>query len=105
MSDQLGELLRDTIRHELTTEQALANWDAFIQAIPDKLTSAHAYLATARDHTFSSEKAFARGLRGGIFTAAMPELLVRRMRQQNRQDRASQYSHLWHDCWAPFEVL
>ncbi len=53
MSDQLGELLRDTIRHEQTTEQALAAWDAFTQAIPDKLTSAHAYLASARDHAFT----------------------------------------------------
>jgi hypothetical protein len=49
----VGELLRDTIRHEQTTEQALAAWDAFTQAIPDKLTSAHAYLATARAHAFT----------------------------------------------------
>jgi hypothetical protein len=51
--DQLGELLRDTIRHEQTTQEALATWDAFTQAIPDKLTSAHAYLATAREHAFT----------------------------------------------------
>jgi hypothetical protein len=53
LSDQLGELLRDTIRHEQTTAEALANWDAFTEAIPDKLTSAHAYLAAARDHAFT----------------------------------------------------
>jgi hypothetical protein len=53
MSDQLGELLRDSIRLEHTTDEALACWDAFTEAIPDKLTSAHAYLATARDHAFT----------------------------------------------------
>jgi transposase-like protein len=53
MSEQLGELLRDAIRHEQTTEEALACWDAFTQAIPDKLTSAHAYLAGAREHAFT----------------------------------------------------
>jgi len=52
-SEQLGELLRDTIRHEQTTDEALACWDAFTQATPDKLTSAHAYLAAARDHAFT----------------------------------------------------
>jgi hypothetical protein len=45
--------LRDSIRLEQTTEQALAAWDAFTQAIPDKLTSAHAYLASAREHAFT----------------------------------------------------
>ncbi|MGH3988774.1 MAG: ISH6 family transposase, partial [Pseudonocardiaceae bacterium] len=53
MSNQLGELLRDSIRHEQTTPEALAAFDAFTQAIPDKLTSAHAYLDAARDHTFT----------------------------------------------------
>lgn len=53
MSDQLGELLRDTIRREQTTQEALATWDAFAQAIPDKLTSAQGYLAAARDHAFT----------------------------------------------------
>ncbi|MGH3838757.1 MAG: ISH6 family transposase [Pseudonocardiaceae bacterium] len=52
-SDQLGELLRDSIRLEQTTQEALAAFDAFTQAIPDKLTSAHGYLAAARDHTFT----------------------------------------------------
>jgi hypothetical protein len=53
MSDQLGELPRDSIRFEQTTKQALAAFDAFTQAIPDKLTSAHSYPATARDHVFT----------------------------------------------------
>jgi hypothetical protein len=53
VSEQLGELLRDSIRHEQSTGQALAAWDAFTQAIPDKLTSTHAYLTAARDHTFT----------------------------------------------------
>jgi hypothetical protein len=53
ISEQLGELLRDSIRHEQSTEQALAAWDAFTQAIPEKLSSAHAYLAGARDHAFT----------------------------------------------------
>jgi hypothetical protein len=53
MSDQLAQLLRDTLRHEQTTEQALAAWDTFTQTIPNKLTSAHSYLASARDHAFT----------------------------------------------------
>ncbi|MGH3791635.1 MAG: ISH6 family transposase [Pseudonocardiaceae bacterium] len=53
MSEQLGELLRDSIRLEQTTDEALATWDAFTEAIPDKLSSAHAYLAAARDHAFT----------------------------------------------------
>jgi hypothetical protein len=46
MSEQLGELLRDTIRHEQSTTEALGSWDAFTEAIPDKLSSTHSYLAS-----------------------------------------------------------
>jgi hypothetical protein len=53
ISEQLGELLRDAIRQEQTTEQALAAFDAFTEAIPDALTSARAYLAAARPPTFT----------------------------------------------------
>ncbi len=53
MSRELGELLREQIRHERSTEQALAAWDAFTARIPATLTSAHAYLAGARLHTFT----------------------------------------------------
>jgi hypothetical protein len=53
MSEQLGELLRDTIRHEQTTDEALTAWDGFTESIPDKLTSAHSYLNTARPHAFT----------------------------------------------------
>ena len=53
MSDHLAQLLRDTIRHEQTTEEALAAWDAFTQATPNKLTSAQGYLASARSHAFT----------------------------------------------------
>ncbi len=50
---ELGELLREQIRHEHTTTEALAVWDAFTAAIPASLTSAHAYLAAARPHAFT----------------------------------------------------
>lgn len=53
ISEQLGELLRDAIRQEQTTDEALACFDAFTEAIPDTLTSARSYLATARPHAFT----------------------------------------------------
>ena len=84
MSDQLGELLRDAIRHEQTTDEALACWDAFAEAIPDKLTSAHAYLATARDHAFTCLNP---DLRARLVRLGGPELgtgvLERVMRELN----------------------
>jgi hypothetical protein len=52
-SRELGELLREQIRHERDQAQALEAWDAFTARIPDKLTSAHAYLDAARPHTFT----------------------------------------------------
>jgi hypothetical protein len=84
MSDQLGEPLRDAIRHQQTTDEALAAWDAFTQAIPDKLTSAHAYLATARDHAFTC---LDPDLRARLVRLGGPELgtgvLQRLMRELN----------------------
>lgn len=50
---ELAELLREQIRHEHTTEAALADWDAFTAKIPATLTSAHAYLVAARPHAFT----------------------------------------------------
>jgi len=52
-ASELGELLRDQIRHEHTTDQALAAWDAFTARIPNKLTSARSYLVIARPHAFT----------------------------------------------------
>lgn len=52
-ASELGELLREAIRREQTTEQALAVFDAFTSRVPTSLTSAHAYLAAARPHTFT----------------------------------------------------
>jgi hypothetical protein len=53
MSDQLGELLRDAIRTERTTDEALAAYDAFTDRVPATLTNARSYLHTARAHTFT----------------------------------------------------
>jgi len=50
---ELGELLREQIRHERSPAQALAAYDEFTARVPAALTSAHAYLATAREHTFT----------------------------------------------------
>ena len=47
------ELLREQIRHERSTEQALLAFDEFVAKIPATLLSAHAYLAGARPHTFT----------------------------------------------------
>ncbi len=52
-STELGELLRDQIRHQRSTTEALAAYDAFTERIPTALTSAHAYLHAAREHTFT----------------------------------------------------
>jgi hypothetical protein len=51
--ERLAELLREQIRAEHTTAQALTDWDAFAVTIPTALTSAHAYLAAARPHAFT----------------------------------------------------
>jgi hypothetical protein len=48
-----GELLREQIRHERSTDEALVAYDAFVAKIPATLLSAHAYLAGARPHTFT----------------------------------------------------
>lgn len=53
MAGELAELLRQQIRHEHTTTQALADWDAFTARVPAALTSAHAYLDAARPHAFT----------------------------------------------------
>src|SRR5659263_620308 len=53
MAGELAELLREQIRGEHTTEQALADWDAFSARLPAALTSAHAYLNAARPHAFT----------------------------------------------------
>jgi hypothetical protein len=52
-SRELGELLREQIRHEHNQVEALAAWDAFTARIPATLLSAHAYLDGARRHTFT----------------------------------------------------
>lgn len=52
-SRELGELLREQIRHEHDQAQALAAYDAFAARVPATLTSAHAYLSAARPHTFT----------------------------------------------------
>jgi hypothetical protein len=48
-----GELLREQIRHERSTDEALVAYDEFVAKIPATLLSAHAYLAGARPHTFT----------------------------------------------------
>jgi hypothetical protein len=53
MAHELAELLREQIRHEHTTTQALADWDTFTAKIPTALTSAHTYLDAARPHAFT----------------------------------------------------
>jgi hypothetical protein len=81
---ELGEQPGDSIRLEQTTEEALATWDAFAQAIPDKLTSAHTYLAAARDHAFTC---LDPNLRSRLARLGGPELgtgvLERLMREIN----------------------
>ncbi len=52
LSDQLGELLRDTIRHEQTTDEAQATWDAFARHADLDVTMriyAHTNLDTMRE--------------------------------------------------------
>jgi hypothetical protein len=51
--DRLAELLREQIRQEHTTAQALADGDAFTATIPTALTSAHTYLTVSRPHAFT----------------------------------------------------
>lgn len=50
---EFGELLREQIRHERSEDEALAAYDAFTARIPATLLSGHAYLAAARQHTFT----------------------------------------------------
>jgi len=52
-SQDLGELLREQIRHERTRSEALTAWDTFTAGIPASLLSAHAYLDAARPHAFT----------------------------------------------------
>jgi len=86
MAGELAELLREQIRGEHTTEQALADWDAFSARIPAALTSAHAYLDAARPHAFTCldpdlRKALARlggpELATGVIERLMRELNAR----------------------------
>src|SRR5674476_1430903 len=86
MAGELAELLRKQIRGEHTTEQALADWDAFSARIPAALTSAHAYLDAARPHAFTCldpdlRKALARlggpELATGVIERLMRELNAR----------------------------
>ena len=53
MSDQLAELLREAIRAEQTTVEALTAFDAFTDRVPATLTSAWGYLEGAREHAFT----------------------------------------------------
>jgi hypothetical protein len=81
MAGELAELLREQIRHEHTTEQALADWDAFTARVPAALTSAHAYLDAARPHAFTCldpdlRKALAR-LGGPELATGVLERLMR----------------------------
>lgn len=81
---ELGDLLRAQIHHEHHTAQALAAYDAFTARIPTALTSAHAYLATAREHTFTC---LDPALRARLAHLGGPELgtgvLERLMRELN----------------------
>src|SRR5659263_544295 len=86
MAGELAELLRKQIRGEHTTEQALADWDAFSARIPAALTSAHAYLDADRPHAFTCldpdlRKALARlggpELATGVIERLMRELNAR----------------------------
>ena len=83
-AEQLGELLREQIRAEHTTEQALADWDAFTATIPAALTSAHTYLDAARPHAFTC---LDPDLRTALARLGGPELatgvLERLMRELN----------------------
>src|SRR5664279_2462159 len=83
MAGELAERLREQIRGEHTTEQALADWDAFSARIPAALTSAHAYLDAARPHVFTCldpdlRKALAR-LGGPELAAGVIERLMREL--------------------------
>jgi len=87
-SEQLGEVLRDAIRAELTTDEALVCFGAFTETIPSKLTSAHGYLDTAREHTLTC---LDPALRTRLVRLGGPELdigvLERRMRELGRPHR------------------
>ena len=52
-ASEFGELLREQIRLEHGPAQALDAYDAFTARVPASLLSAHAYLAAAREHTFT----------------------------------------------------
>jgi transposase-like protein len=84
MAGELAELLREQIRHEHTSEQALAAWDAFTARIPVTLTSAHTYLDAARPHAFTC---LDTALRRALARLGGPELgtgvLERLMREIN----------------------
>src|SRR5674536_314301 len=84
MAGELAERLREQIRGEHTTEQALADWDAFSARIPAALTSAHAYLDAARPHAFTC---LDPDLRKALARLGGPELatgvIERRMRELN----------------------
>jgi len=83
-ADELAELLREQIRHEHTTAEALADWDAFTARIPAALTSAHAYLDAARPHAFTC---LDPAVRAALARLGGPELgtgvLERLMRELN----------------------
>ena len=84
MAGALAELMREQIRNEHTTTQALAAWDAFAERIPATLTSAHAYLDAARPHAFTC---LDPALRRALAHLGGPELgtgvLERLMRELN----------------------
>src|SRR5664280_2888229 len=82
--NELAELLREQIRAEHTTEEALADWDAFTAKIPTTLTAAHAFLDAARPHAFTC---LDPALRKALACIGGPELatgvLERLMREIN----------------------
>jgi hypothetical protein len=53
-SQGFRELRREQIHHERSLDEALVAYDEFVAKIPATLLSAHAYLASARPHTFTS---------------------------------------------------
>ncbi|MGH8774314.1 MAG: hypothetical protein ACRDWI_03805 [Jiangellaceae bacterium] len=81
---ELGELLREQIRHQRSTAEALAAWDAFTAEIPTTLTSARSYLVIARPHAFTC---LDPALRARLAHLGGPELgtgvLERLMRELN----------------------
>jgi hypothetical protein len=86
---EIADLLREQIRSERTPTEALNAWDAFTARVPSPLTSAHAYLAAARPHTFTcldpALRARLTHLGGPELGTGVLERLMRELEQAHRR--------------------